>query len=220
MRNNRDKLKKSSCDHKGARVLQTANPESNGGAVVCGNALGLVMRFDQPMEAITAAKLQALCSRFAIACSSDLIEFIIGKTALRIINYDLADFLDRPPFAGSPSSTGSFAMRSRTSRPGASKLPKKRLLRSLRRWSSKASLRQKRAGRQAQRKAPYSRARKHLCNRRSFAVESRRGRGAHDGAHLKHSERHLKLPNDVAATSSGNRTLPLSFSPDGKMKTT
>ncbi|MDL2410336.1 nitrogen fixation protein NifU [Rhizobium calliandrae] len=164
------------------------------------------MGFDQPMEAITAAKLQALCSRFAIACSSDLIEFVIGKTALRIINYDLADFLDRPPSRGSPSSTGSIVTRSRASRPDASKLPKKRLLRSLRRWSSKASLRQRRAGRQAQRKAAYSRARKHLSNRRSFAVEYRRGSKTHDGARLKHSQRHLKLPNDVAAANSTNRT--------------
>ncbi|WP_445945071.1 iron-sulfur cluster assembly scaffold protein [Rhizobium sp. CB3060] len=177
MRKHRDKLKTSSSNHKGARILQTATAESKVGAVARWDAVELRMGFDRPMEVISAATLQRLRSRFAIACSSELVEFVVGKTAheaLRIINCDLTHGVDRPP-STSPSPLASCVAQSRGIRSHASKLSKKRWLRSLRRCSLKASLGQRRVCRQAQRKAAYSRSKKYLCNRRPFSAECRRG---------------------------------------------
>ncbi|AVA24147.1 Fe-S cluster assembly NifU protein (plasmid) [Rhizobium sp. NXC24] len=167
MRKYRGKFKRSSSNHKGARILQTANTGSKVGALASLDAIELMMGFDRPLEAISAAILQTLRSRFAIACSSELIEYVVGKSAQeapRIINCDLTHGVDRPP-STSPSPLARCVAQSRGIRSHASKLSKKRLVRSLRCGSLKASFGQRRVCRQSQRKAAYSRSRKYLCNR-------------------------------------------------------
>ncbi|WFU07061.1 iron-sulfur cluster assembly scaffold protein (plasmid) [Rhizobium sp. CB3171] len=215
MRKYRDKLKKSSCNHKGARGLQTANTEREVGAVSRGDLVELTMGFARPMDAISVATLQTLRSRFAITCPAALIDYIVGKAAheaLRIINRDLADGVDRPPSGRSRSPLASYLAQSRSRIPSqASKVSRKRLLRSLRRCSLKASSGQRRFCRRAQRKAARSRSQKHLCNRWSFSMGCRQGSRTH-GARLKHSHHNLRLPNDVATANSTNRTLPRLFS--------
>ncbi|AYG76896.1 MULTISPECIES: iron-sulfur cluster assembly scaffold protein [Rhizobium] len=212
MRKYRGKLKTSFCDHKGARILQTAKSENK---VASGDAVELMMGFDRPTEAISAATLQSLRTRFAIACSSEFIEFIVGKSAyeaIRNINCDLTYVVDRPP-STSPSPFASCVAQSRAIRSHASQLSKKRLLRSLRRCSLKASLGQRRVCRQAQRKAAYSRSKKYLCNRRGFSAACRRG-SRMLGARLNKVHRSLKLPDNVPAANSTNRTLRRLFLPE------